>query len=50
MDTGLLTCPETDDRSVQCVGDAIRLGIFQRERGDDEVGKGRRRDLQDINI
>ena len=38
MDARLLASTETDDGTVQSVGDTVGLGVLEREGGDDEVG------------
>lgn len=43
VDARLLACADADDGTVVGVGNAVRLGELQCERGDDEVGLRLRR-------
>ena len=45
VDARLLACADADDRAVVGVGDTVRLGVLQCERGDDEIGLCVRRQL-----
>ena len=40
MDTRLLTSTETDDGAVLGIGDAVRLRVFQRKRGNEQIYQG----------
>ena len=40
MDTALLTCADADGLTVLHVADRVRLRIFQRDEGDDQVALG----------
>lgn len=37
VDARLLAGAEADEGAVQGVGDAVGLGVFEREGGDDEI-------------
>lgn len=50
VDTGLLTCTETDDGAVEGVGDGVRLSVFEGKGGDNEVGDGGVRKLANIHV
>ena len=39
VDAGLLAGADADDRAAVGVRDAVRLGVLEREGGDDEVGE-----------
>lgn len=38
VNTGLLTCAQANDRTVQGIGNTVGLGIFKREGCDYEIG------------
>ena len=45
VDAGLLAGADADDRAAVGVCDAVRLGVLEREGGDDEVGERLVREL-----
>ena len=48
VDTRLLSGPDTDNRSTVCVGNTVRLGVLEGERGNNQVPRGISWELQPL--
>lgn len=50
VDARLLAGANANNGATEGIGDAVGLGVFEGESGNDEVGEGRRRELQGGNV